>query len=46
MKEPHLNGALGYGILTFVVSIAVAYLCLKYYDEPVRAWLKRKWVKK
>lgn len=34
-----------YGVLTFVVSIAVAYLSLKYYDEPVRAWLKRKWIK-
>ena len=34
---------LSYGILTDVVSVIVAYLCLKYYDEPVRAWLKRKW---
>jgi peptidoglycan/LPS O-acetylase OafA/YrhL len=42
-KEPHFAGALGYGVLTFVVSITVAYLSLKYYDEPVRAWLKRKW---
>jgi peptidoglycan/LPS O-acetylase OafA/YrhL len=32
-----------YGLLTFAVSILFAYLSLKYYDEPVRAWLKRKW---
>lgn len=42
-KEPHFAGALWYGVLTFVVSVLFAYLCLKYYDEPVRAWLKRKW---
>lgn len=43
LKEPHFAGSLGYGVLTFSLSIVVAYLCLKYYDEPVRAWLKRKW---
>ena len=32
-----------YGALTFVVSILFAYLCLKYYDEPVRAWLRKRW---
>jgi len=32
-----------YGVITFLVSISVGYLSLKYYDEPVRAWLKRKW---
>jgi len=32
-----------YGVLTFVVSVAVAYATLKLYDEPVRAWLKSKW---
>jgi len=32
-----------YGLLTFGVSILFAYLSLKYYDEPIRAWLKRKW---
>src|SRR5450432_2460027 len=29
-------------ILTFVASILVAYACLKFYDEPIRKWLKRK----
>ncbi len=26
--------------------ILLAYLCLKFYDEPVRRWLSRKWLKK
>ena len=30
------------GLLVVVVSIALAYACLKLYDEPVREWLKRK----
>jgi peptidoglycan/LPS O-acetylase OafA/YrhL len=32
-----------YGALTFAVSILFAYLSLRYYDEPVRAWLKKRW---
>lgn len=28
--------------LTFLSSVAVAYLCLKLYDEPVRNWLKKR----
>jgi peptidoglycan/LPS O-acetylase OafA/YrhL len=31
------------GLLLLIVSIALAYACLKWYDEPVRAWLKAKW---
>jgi len=34
--------ALPYGILVLVSSIAIAYACLKWYDEPVRKWLNRK----
>lgn len=30
-------------LICFVASFAIAYLSLKYYDEPVRAWLKKKW---
>ena len=30
------------GLLLVVVSILLAYGCLKLYDEPVREWLKRK----
>ncbi len=32
-----------YGVITFAVSVSVGYAALKLYDEPVRAWLKRKW---
>ena len=37
------QGAL-YGSLLFVVALTVAYACLKLYDEPVRAWLARRFV--
>ncbi|HXB91781.1 MAG TPA: acyltransferase [Puia sp.] len=30
------------GLLLVVVSILLAYACLKLYDEPVREWLKKK----
>jgi peptidoglycan/LPS O-acetylase OafA/YrhL len=30
------------GLLVVVVSITLAYACLKLYDEPVRQWLKEK----
>lgn len=30
----------------FITSIAVAYACLKVYDEPVREWLKNHWLYK
>jgi peptidoglycan/LPS O-acetylase OafA/YrhL len=28
--------------LVFLAAVAIAYASLKFYDEPVRAWLKRK----
>ncbi|WP_348797470.1 acyltransferase family protein [Flavobacterium adhaerens] len=37
-----LSKALPIGILVFVTSILLAYFCMKFYDEPVRKWLKRK----
>ena len=30
-----------FAILTFISSILIAYACLKWYDEPVRRWLKQ-----
>ena len=30
------------GLLVVVVSLVIAYACLKLYDEPVREWLKKK----
>lgn len=31
-----------YALLTFLAAILVAFVSLKYYDEPVRAWLRKK----
>jgi len=39
----NIGRAMLYGSMTFIASISIAYLSLKYYDEPVRAWLKKKW---
>jgi peptidoglycan/LPS O-acetylase OafA/YrhL len=36
--------AMGIGVL--VVSIILAYLCLKLYDEPIRNWLQNKFQKR
>jgi peptidoglycan/LPS O-acetylase OafA/YrhL len=50
-KQEYLLGSTtGYVVLTLVsvsvllVSILVAYASLKWYDEPVRKWLTRKWM--
>jgi len=40
-KVPLLQ-AFPVGLLVLFSSIALAYACLKLYDEPVRLWLKRK----
>jgi peptidoglycan/LPS O-acetylase OafA/YrhL len=34
------------GLLLLITSIAVAYACLKLYDEPVRNWLKNRFLVK
>ena len=31
---------------TFIISITLAYACLKLYDLPIRKWLTDKWLKK
>lgn len=42
----HPDATLGtnilYGVLTFITAIVVGYITLKFYDEPVRRWLKKK----
>jgi peptidoglycan/LPS O-acetylase OafA/YrhL len=37
-----LRDALPVAALVFLAPVAIAYACLKWYDEPVRAWLKKK----
>lgn len=33
-----------WGAALFVTAIAIAYACLKFYDEPVRRWLNRRFL--
>lgn len=33
-------------VFIFILSIAIAYACLKLYDEPVRECLKRRFLEK
>jgi peptidoglycan/LPS O-acetylase OafA/YrhL len=40
-KVPLAQG-LPWAALTFVVAVGLAYACLKFYDEPVRRWLRNK----
>jgi len=42
-KIPMQQGLLG-GLLLLLVSIAIAYASLKLYDEPVREWLKKRFL--
>ncbi|RRA48267.1 acyltransferase [Acidipila sp. EB88] len=35
----------GWGVLLWLVAVAMAYACLKLYDEPVRAWLSRRFLR-
>jgi peptidoglycan/LPS O-acetylase OafA/YrhL len=44
-KVPMGEGLLG-GLVLLIVSIALAYACLKLYDEPVRNWLKKRYLVK
>ncbi|TGE06615.1 acyltransferase family protein [Hymenobacter fodinae] len=40
--KPTWQQALPVATLTFVSALVLAYLSLKFYDEPVRRWLKQK----
>ena len=33
-----------YGVLLLLTAILIAYVCLKLYDEPLRAWLSRRYL--
>lgn len=41
-KKISLQQGFPIAILVFISSIAIAYACLKLYDEPVRTWLQKK----
>ena len=38
-RKPPLTQGAPMGVLLFVTAVAIAYACLKLYDEPVRRWL-------
>jgi peptidoglycan/LPS O-acetylase OafA/YrhL len=40
------NNGLLVGLLVFITSILIAYGCLKLYDEPVREWLRKRYLVK
>lgn len=39
-----MSYGLRWGAVLFVSSIAIAYACLKLYDEPVREWLRKRYL--
>jgi len=45
-KNPSFQQAFPFAALVFVAAIAIAYASLKWYDEPVRRWLSKKWLLK
>ena len=46
VNEHHLplRAGLPVAVATFCACVALAWLLLKYYDEPIRAWLTRRWM--
>ena len=32
-------------LMVFAINITLAYICLKLYDEPVRRWLTKRFIK-
>ena len=45
-KYYNLGECWGMALLVVAASILLALLCLKYYDEPVRKWLSKRFLKK
>ncbi|MFC3653308.1 acyltransferase family protein [Dyella humi] len=43
-NKPSATRGAEVGALVFIGSIAIAYSCLKFYDEPIRNWLSRRWL--
>jgi len=44
-KIPAAQGAV-WGVVLLLTAVAIAYACLKLYDEPVREWLRRRFLVK
>jgi peptidoglycan/LPS O-acetylase OafA/YrhL len=41
-----LSNGLGVGLLLLVVAVIIAYICLEFYDKPVRRWLTKRYLVK
>jgi peptidoglycan/LPS O-acetylase OafA/YrhL len=41
-RKATLQQALPFALLTFFSAVILAYVCLKFYDEPVRRWLRNR----
>jgi peptidoglycan/LPS O-acetylase OafA/YrhL len=46
LGKPTVAQGAAYGSLVFIAALVLAYACLKLYDEPVRAWLSKRWLTK
>ena len=44
--HPSPGAAAGYGALLLAGSLGIAWVCLRFYDLPVRAWLTRRWLER
>jgi peptidoglycan/LPS O-acetylase OafA/YrhL len=42
-NKKHLSSAWPYSLLVLFSSVLLAWICLKFYDEPIRKWLQKKW---
>lgn len=45
-NQPAASSAVGHAALAFVSSLAVAWVCMRFYDLPVRAWLTKRFLEK
>jgi peptidoglycan/LPS O-acetylase OafA/YrhL len=43
-SHPPLGQSIAVGVGLFVTAVTFAYLCLKFYDEPVRKWLSARYL--
>jgi len=45
-RKPTLAHSAPMGVALFVTAVAIAYACLKLYDEPVRRWLSARFLQR
>jgi peptidoglycan/LPS O-acetylase OafA/YrhL len=43
-RKPALSKSVPMGVALFVTALAIAYACLKLFDEPVRRWLSARYL--